>query len=378
MSGLAEDKLSTGMDLTLAVLAGVAATAFTWDLAIDHRRRPRPHVAAYAVGMAMFAAATWALAIGLGWEWSGPVYRIFFLFGAVLNILYLALGSMYLVVGRRSGTVMFLAVGAISAIATTLVTTVRFDRPLPAGGIPAEIFPPIADGFGPRLLAAIGGGLGGSILILLALVSVFRFWRSDRRIIVASLLIMAGTLAAATGGTIFAVLDESSGFALSLLLAVSLIWFGYRVTRSHRSAPGGQLTVVLIGPSIESPERAHAEMMILGLERYGFTVVCPARDIEDWGSIGFTPSEAMRLTLEAIDNSQAVVVDLAQGYGVVAAGYARGKGIPVVVAAPEGERIPRPLRGVATLEVYYRSAEDVGQAVLRMLGLAAPEGAAAR
>ena len=32
------------------------------------------------------------------------MYRIFYLFGAILNIPFLALGSMFLVVGKRSAT----------------------------------------------------------------------------------------------------------------------------------------------------------------------------------------------------------------------------------------------------------------------------------
>ena len=91
------------MESYLAIIAAVAATVFTLDLVRDLAKRRRPHVVAYAIGIGMFAAATWALALGLMLGWSGPIYRTFFLFGAVLNIPFLALGSMYLVVGKRAG-----------------------------------------------------------------------------------------------------------------------------------------------------------------------------------------------------------------------------------------------------------------------------------
>ena len=78
--------------------------------------------------------------------------------------------------------------------------------------------------------------MGATILIVLALVSVFRFWNKNRRIVWGNLLIVAGTLAAAWGGTGLA-LGEASGFALSLLLAVTLIWAGYRVASGGRRAP---------------------------------------------------------------------------------------------------------------------------------------------
>jgi hypothetical protein len=218
------------MDSLLALLAAVAATAFSVDLWLDYRRRPPPHIASYGIGITMFAVATWALYFGLGFGWTGPLYRTFYLFGAVLNIPFLALGSMFLVVGRRAGHAMAIVIGALAAISITLTATVPFANPLPPGGIPHDIF---ATGFGPRLFAIIGGAMGTTILIVLALVSVFRFWRSNRRIVWGNLLILSGTLAAASGGTGLAV-GEGSAFALSLLVAVTLIWAGYRVASGGR------------------------------------------------------------------------------------------------------------------------------------------------
>lgn len=228
------------MDSALALLAAVAATAFSVDLWLDWRRRPRPHIVAFAVGMTMFALATWAFYIGLSFGWSGPVYRAFYLFGAILNIPFLALGSMFLVVGRRSGNAMAIVLGALTAISVTLTATVPFANPLPETGVPHEIF---AEGFGPRLFAIIGGSSGATILIILALVSVFRLWRVNRKVVWGNLLIVAGTLAAASGGTGLA-LGESSAFALSLFLAVTLIWAGYRV------ASGGRKTSPAVGVGV--------------------------------------------------------------------------------------------------------------------------------
>ncbi len=218
------------MESVLAAVAASAASFFALDLWRDYRRRPRPHIAAYGTGMTMFAVASWALFIGLTFGWTGAVYRTFFLFGAVLNILFLALGSMFLVVGKRAGHVMTIALGALAAISTTLVLTVPFQQPLPETGIPHDMFD---TGFGPRLFAIIGGATGATILMVLALVSVIRFWNKDRNIVWGNALILAGTIAAAWGGTGLA-LGEASGFALSLLIAVTFIWAGYRVASGRR------------------------------------------------------------------------------------------------------------------------------------------------
>ena len=224
------------VDTGLSLAAALVATVFTFDLWRDWRARPRPHVAAYAAGVTLFAIATWCLFWGVTFGWTGASYRLFFLFGAVLNIPLLALGSMFLVVGKKSGHVMTIAIGALTAIATTLTLTVPFINELPAGGIPHDMF---ATGFGPRLFAIIGAATASLILIVLGVVSVFRFWRRDRRIVSGNALIITGVLAAAWGGTGLA-LGEASGFALSLLLAVTLIWAGYRVASGRRSPSNGQ------------------------------------------------------------------------------------------------------------------------------------------
>ena len=348
------------MDVTLGVIGGLASTVFAYDLIRDHRRSPRPHVAAYAAGILMFAIATWAFVYGITVGWNGVSYRTFFLFGAILNIPVLALGSMFLVVGRRSGHVMTVAVAAISAISITLTTTVPFANPLPATGIPTDIFPPISEGFGPRLLAAISGGTGATILIVLSLVSVFRFWRTNRRIVIGNALILAGTLVASFQGTVLA-LGEEGAFALKLTATATLLWFGYRVTKGSRSAGPRRPLVVLLGPSTNSDARRHADRTIELLEHTGYDVFCPARDLEGWGAVGRSPADLAKETFRAIDGADAVLADLRDGYGIVMAGYAAAKRIPVVVASPQGRRIPRPIRGIALMEIYYDTANQLVQ-----------------
>ncbi len=352
------------MDAVIALLAAFAATLFALDLSRDYLKRRRPHTAAYAAGIGMFAAATWALWVGLAFGWSGPAYRVFFLLGAVLNIPTLAIGSMFLVVGKKSGHAMTLFTGALAAISTTLVSTVPFARELPVSGLAEDLFPPISDGFGPRLLAAIGSGSGALLLILLAVASAVRFWNSDRRIVKGNALIVAGTLAGSTGGTLLGFLGETEAFEVSLLATVTLIWWGYRVTRRKRSSSTRRLAVV--GPSSDAAGRERAESLLSALEAHGFVVTCPARDQEQWGEVGFTASEQIQLVFDAIDRSEAVVADLAGGLGVeMAAGYARAATKPFFVAAPEGRGISRELRGAASDEIYYASPIEVVSRIQR-------------
>lgn len=218
--------------------AALIATVFFLDLAWRHRVKPAPHTAAYAAGIGFFAAATWALFAGTAAGWTSASYRTFFLFGAIVNIPVLALGSMFLVAGRRAGHAMLLLLFPFFAISIPMTLAQPFDAgALPSGGVPGgrELW---AEMFGPRLWAAVGGGLGASIIILLALVSAARFWRRIPRLAWGNIVITAGVLAASTGGTVLA-LGEERGFAVSLLAAVTLIWAGYRLASGARSSPKG-------------------------------------------------------------------------------------------------------------------------------------------
>ncbi len=199
----------------------------------------------------MFALAVWALLSAQVWGWQGFNYRVFFLFGGVLNIPFLALGSVFLSVGRRAGHVMTVCLFGYSAMAVTLVTTTPFQHALPETGIPSDIFPSIAEaGFGPRLMAAVAGGLGSVILITAALWGAFRFRKSNPKRAAANLVITGGVMAAAVGGTLLGFLDEDAAFSISLLAAATLIWWGYRLAagRTSLNPVSGKAAPETLGP----------------------------------------------------------------------------------------------------------------------------------
>lgn len=221
------------MSAILALIGALAASAFGFDLYRDARRRPRPHVIAYGVGIAMFALATWGLFFSLWLGWGPVSYKFFYLFGAILNIPFLALGSMYLVIGYRTGRAFTGPVIAFSAIALLTIGPARLNT------IGDVVIPEAQEVFvvgGPRFMAIMSGAVAGTLLFVLALLSLFRFWRKSRRIVWGNALIAAGTLAAASGGTLFARTGVTQLFVVSLPAAALLIWAGYRVASGERGA----------------------------------------------------------------------------------------------------------------------------------------------
>ena len=87
----------------LAAAAGLVALAFalsTLERWLDRRKR---HELAWTIALAMFTVGAGALWLGASDGWSGATFRVFYLFGAILNVPFLALGTIYLLGGVRRG-----------------------------------------------------------------------------------------------------------------------------------------------------------------------------------------------------------------------------------------------------------------------------------
>src|SRR5918911_5221923 len=87
----------------LSFLATAVATLFAEATFARWRRKRSPHEAAWTVALALFALASAALATGTSTGWDRGVFRVFYLLGAVLNVPWLALGTVYLLFGERAG-----------------------------------------------------------------------------------------------------------------------------------------------------------------------------------------------------------------------------------------------------------------------------------
>lgn len=225
------------MDLILAVAAAVISSWFCVELWRASRTSERLHTEIWTAAFAAYALATWALVAGLALGWTSLSFRTFYFFGAVANIPLLAAGSIALAnerVGRVALkiTVLWIVFGFFS------VFLAPFSSLLPADGIPegSDVF-----GFtfmidaltlpGPRMFAAISGAVGTIIVVGLAVASAARSWMSNRRRAYGNLMIVAGTMAPAIGGSLTA-LGESVALSVSLAVGIVLLYSGYRLASS--------------------------------------------------------------------------------------------------------------------------------------------------
>jgi hypothetical protein len=246
----------------LAAAATLISFAFACSTLERYLARRARHEAAWTISLFMFCAASAALWVGSAIGWDSWSFRTFYLFGAILNVPFLALGTVYLLATRRTADTTAAVVSLLAAFAAGVVVVAPFTAALPADGLPqgSEVFGP-----GPRIAAAVFSGVSALVIFAGAAWSAYRFARqrnvtvpagkiSPRRLAVANLLIAIGTLVLSAGGVLNSVVDEMDAFALSLVVGISIIFAGFLLT-STRSSTTPTPDVPLWYPPAEVADR---------------------------------------------------------------------------------------------------------------------------
>jgi hypothetical protein len=178
-------------------ITAIVSAAFAVAVAARYLRSRRPAMLAWAIGLAMFAVASLAGALAQSGGATETEYRLFYLFGGILNVAWLALGTALLVWPRYGrATMALVAVLTLVSLYAVFAAPVNLQVALDTGrGYP--------DGSLPRILAAIGSGVGSLVLIAGALWSAWVFVRQRRngRRALSNVIIAVGVFIVAAGGT---------------------------------------------------------------------------------------------------------------------------------------------------------------------------------
>jgi hypothetical protein len=215
----------------LAFLATAVATLFAQATAVRWAKTRKPHHGAWTVALALFALASAALATGTATGWDDGTFRAYFLLGAIVNVPWLALGTVYLLAGERAGRVvrtgllLFTGFAAGVMLSTTLQGEIS-GLDIPVGKDHLETLP--------RVLAGIGSGLGAIVVFAGAVWSAVRFARRHgdpgaRRLAVSNGLIALGVLVLSSGGLLQGAVGKDEAFTLSLAVGIVVIYAGFAV-----------------------------------------------------------------------------------------------------------------------------------------------------
>jgi hypothetical protein len=222
----------------LAFLATAVASLFAESTLVRWSQRRTPQLAAWTVALAMFALASAALAVGVSTGWDNGTFRVFYLFGAVLNVPWLALGTVALLAGAETARRCRWYLVFFSGLATGVLLSAPMET------VHGFAIPVGHDVFGafPRALAAVGSGVGAIVIIGGAVSSAVRFAR-DRtspahgRLAAANALIALGTLVLSSGGLIQGAVGHDEAFTISLAVGIIVIYVGFLVAEGARIQP---------------------------------------------------------------------------------------------------------------------------------------------
>jgi len=235
-------------EAALAATATLVAVAFALCTLERFLARRRRHDGAWTISLFFFAIASGALWLAAAKGWDPATFRVFYLFGAIVNVPWLALGTVYLLAGRRVGDRCGAGVVVVSAFAAGVIAVAPMHGSVRTAALPqgSDLFGPL-----PRVLAAVCSGVAALVIVAGALMSAWRLWHgrarsrasaapldAARRLALGNLLIAAGTLVLAGSGTLNARLGAQTAFAVTLVIGISLLFVGFLVaTPAPATAP---------------------------------------------------------------------------------------------------------------------------------------------
>jgi hypothetical protein len=236
--------------------AGAGAVTFVFAALVGIRwiRRRRPHQAAWAAALLMFAIASFAAAAGMVWGWNAWWFRSYYLFGAIINVPFLAAGTIYLLGPRPLGHIF----AVLCTIAAIFAAGVVISTPLDlvasnVTGIPAgsEVWGPSAL---PRDLSRYYSYMGFGIVVAGALWSAWRLARNKnqdlRPLVTGNVLIAVGTTLVAAAGSL-ARFGQGVFFAVGLLAGAVVMFIGFLKTGTGR--PAEPAMAAEIPPAVPAP-----------------------------------------------------------------------------------------------------------------------------
>jgi len=220
----------------LPAIAVAASAAFAAAVLRQYLERRRRYQLAWGLALWMFALASLALTLGAADGWTPLRFKTYYLFGAILNVPWLGLGTVLLGARRALVRGYLAGLGLFSLASLVLIALARVSADDLAGKLVPEgrDFLPVAV----RVMAVLGNSVGTVVVVGGAVASglALRHRRELRSRFEGNLLIALGVLLAAAGG-VFAFLSRSNQLATGLALGSCVMFLGFRRASAPISSP---------------------------------------------------------------------------------------------------------------------------------------------
>jgi hypothetical protein len=190
------------------------------DQFFAHRR---PYQFVWSLGLLMYTVSAGAEFAAGAWGITDMVYRLWYLFGAILVAAYLGMGTLYLLLRRGAANVVMGLLVTATIYAVVKVMTASID----VSGLEGLTGTAMPDGV--RMLTPFFNIFGTLALVGGAIYSAWVFWR--RRVmkhrVLSNILIAAGAILPAAGGTNMRLSGDLTLFYFLELAGIVIIFLGF-------------------------------------------------------------------------------------------------------------------------------------------------------
>ena len=206
-----------------------------------------PHELAWTISLALFAIGAGALWWAESRGWSLASFRVFFVAGAVLNVPWLALGTVYLLAGEAGGNRVRAWLIGLSGLSVGIVlfapTAAGRGHELPTGkdvfGVAPRSSPGSARAWPPWSSSSARCGAPCRLVRHRAAGAAARgaAQPAPRPAGRGNVLIAVGTLVLSASGTLAGRLGKDRAFAVTLLVGIVVLFAGFLVASAPARAP---------------------------------------------------------------------------------------------------------------------------------------------
>lgn len=203
-------------------------------------RRSGPHLLWWSLGIAVYGVGTFTESFTTLFGWHEPVFRAWYISGALLGGAPLAQGTVYLMFSRKLANRLAVALVAAVVVASVVVLLTPIDYALVE---PHRLTGHVMEWRAARLFSPFINTYAAIFLIGGAALSAWRF-RSDasaRHRFIGNVFIALGALLPGIGGAATR-FGHTEVLYIMEFLGLVMIWIGYRynVMQGVRGAPAGQ------------------------------------------------------------------------------------------------------------------------------------------
>lgn len=215
----------------IPLVAAVVGATFALFVGRQYLARRKSYQAIWAVALAMFGAAAAFETIGVLAGWSDATYKGYYLFGGLLNVGWLGIGSLVILATPRVGRAAVMVMVVISLICVVAVLMSHTNSTL----LKAQV-PPAGSIDVPGVLPAVINTVGSLLLVGGAAWSAWKSLRAGapRNRVLGLVILAAGAFIVAGGHT----LARSKGVyvvqPVSEAVGIAAMFTGYLVVEARR------------------------------------------------------------------------------------------------------------------------------------------------